>query len=294
MSKQKYNTKGTTKQDLTAARAELKSFRQGVATLKKKGLLDKKYDARKVTPTRYLKSQLKQFENVLTGKAQVVKVAPDKAKYYAGKSYTTKNNRVVVPVAPNETVFGTHGDFRVRTAGKGGNIIRWDIGASYKTINEWEDAIQKKKIKLKDGEQISFQLFGNNAYRSFLNLKQMVEYLQYYSSYEKSKEDGDENDQAEYITNIVIFKIERDAILEPKPITPEALETRRAKNRLKISSRLDRKTDEEQRAFYAKRAKYAQEYRNRLKKDSDPTKLLEVKQKNLARAKKSYAKKKSK
>lgn len=82
---------------------QLRKFRSDIASLKSKGLLSKRVDARSQKPTRYMRSQIKKFSDVLSGKAAVVKAPRSKAKEFSDK-YIVKGNKVVVPKRKGETV----------------------------------------------------------------------------------------------------------------------------------------------------------------------------------------------
>ena len=78
----------------------IRKFRSDVAKLKSLGLVSAKVDARSQKMTRYMRSQVKKFEPVLTGKAKVVHAPSRKAAtdYREGGRYITKGKNVVIPV----------------------------------------------------------------------------------------------------------------------------------------------------------------------------------------------------
>lgn len=84
--------------------AQLKKFRSDVAKLKAKGLVSAKVDARKQAPTKYMKSQVKKFTDVLEGKAKVAHV-PKRAdaKAFAEK-FRVKGKSVIIPAKPDEHI----------------------------------------------------------------------------------------------------------------------------------------------------------------------------------------------
>lgn len=84
--------------------AQLKKFRSDVAKLKAKGLVSDKVDARKQAPTKYMKSQVKKFADVLEGKAKVAHV-PKRAdaKAFAEK-FRVKGKSVVIPAKADEHI----------------------------------------------------------------------------------------------------------------------------------------------------------------------------------------------
>jgi hypothetical protein len=78
---------------------QLREFRSDVAKLKAKGLVSKNKDARKQAPTRYMLNQVAKYRDVLSGKAQVVKVASRKEAKEYDALYRTKGKAVVLPVS---------------------------------------------------------------------------------------------------------------------------------------------------------------------------------------------------
>jgi hypothetical protein len=217
MPSKKLNTKGTPAQDLQAAREELKQFRRDVAILKKKGLLSKKYDARSVKPTRYLKGALKEFGDVLSGKATPVKVSKEKQAYYKKQGYRVKSGRVVVPHAENEKIIGTKGNFARIIKGRGGKIQIMDLGLNRENILQWQDDLRNNRFKLKPNEQLKFQMFGYNSRLGFWDRpghtaqEQMAEYLEHYDMIEGAH-DGEipPEKQSEYVQGVVIMKLTPD------------------------------------------------------------------------------------
>jgi len=146
----KYNTLKDTKQDLIAARAQLKEFRREVSLLKKKGLLDKKlYDARSVTPSKYLKSQIKKFKDVIVGHATTAKVNKENQAYYKKQGYKIKNGLVIVPTLHNEKVISTHGNFSVVTRSSSGKVSTIELtNLPRENIQIWSEELAKRHVKL--------------------------------------------------------------------------------------------------------------------------------------------------
>jgi hypothetical protein len=297
----KNSTKNFSKQDLISARkdatearkavtAQTKQFRKDVAALKRKGLIDKLYDARSVTPTKYLKSQIKKFSDVLTGKAQTVKVNKKKQAQYRERGFKVKNGRVVVPVAENEKVYGTHGDFVVKTKGDFGSMTRIDMGLSKKNIMNWRQEIIDRHVKLRDGEKIYFQFYGNNSYRTFQTLEQLLFYFEQYSSVEKVDMSGSAEDAMEMIDNLVIFRLARGSEKPPRASeSAERLQYKREKRRLIREKYLDRMSDSETDRYKTKRAEDEKLRREKMKNKMTPEQIEAQKKKARERAKKSYA-----
>lgn len=81
---------------------QLQKFRSDVAKLKAKGLVSKRVDARSQKPTRYMRSQVKRFDEVLSGKAQVVHVPKRAAAKEFGARFDTKGRSIIVPNTKGE------------------------------------------------------------------------------------------------------------------------------------------------------------------------------------------------
>lgn len=252
MASKKLNVKGTRGQDLTAARAELRAFRHDVTILKRKGLLDKKYDGRSVTPTKYLKKQLKEFASVLDGTATPVKVNTANKKYYGENGYKVKGNRVVVPHLPNEKVYATRGDFRTSVKGRGGKITKINLKLDKKNIAQWVDDLRNNRYRLSENESLSFQLYGYNSYASYGNTpnktaqEKMADKLEQYESIAKLIQHGKPDQEEDLIENIVIFKVERDpdtqlpvAMPEENPAMREDVEEFKRRRREKLKKQRD-------------------------------------------------------
>lgn len=252
-------------------------------------MLDKKYDARSVTPSKYLKSQIKAFQNVLTGAAQTVKISKPKQAHYKAQGYTIKNGRIVVPVAANEKVSGTHGDFRVKTVGEFGSITRIDAGMSKTDVMLWQQQLLERKVKLRKGESIYFQFYGNNSYQTFQNFEQLLFYLQMYTTVDEVERKGTPEDHMNLIENIVIYRIDRDSTKPPRiSESPEAIAARRAHRAEKRQRYLDRMSPEQTARYNTKRADDERKRRESQKKKLSPEQIEAQKQKARERAKKSY------
>lgn len=105
--------------------AQLRKFRGDVAKLKAKGLVSSKVDARAQKPTRHMLNQVKRFDDVLTGRAQVVHTPKrSQAKAFAER-FDVKGNSVVVPVPKRGktgklTYSAKHGEIHKTTRGPKG------------------------------------------------------------------------------------------------------------------------------------------------------------------------------
>jgi hypothetical protein len=216
--KKNLNIKGTRGQDLAAARAELKAFRHDVSILRKKGLLDKTiYDARRATPTKYLKSQLKKFASVLSGEATPIKVSKAKATYYREKGLTVKSGKVIVPHVKGEKVMPKRGDFMKVMRGKGGKITVVDLGVRTHNMHEFIQALRNDAVKVGRDQQLAAQIFGWNVKEAFAwrrrpgsgwisPQEQMADYME---RYQKEDLHGDEHAE-KFVLGIDLITVTRD------------------------------------------------------------------------------------
>lgn len=87
------------------SKEQLKSFRKDIALLKSKGLVSKKVDARSVKPTSHMVKTRKEFSDVLSGKASVVKTPKRKtASEYKDMGFRSKFGNVVIPKEKGEQI----------------------------------------------------------------------------------------------------------------------------------------------------------------------------------------------
>lgn len=273
------------KQDLNSAKLALKEFRHDIAVLKKFKLIDSSYDARSVKPSKYLKGLVKEFGDVLKGRAKPVKVSKENASYYKKRGYRVKNGRVVVPHAENESVRTSHGNFVVTTQGKGGKIHKIDLGFSTRTIANWRKKLQDKKFKLKKGERIGFSFHGNYSEQLFEDINDLLDFLEYYDEFTKAEESGSINYEKSVIDGIVFYRVERDAKMPATPIDEEKKKWRRKRQAEKREAWLGRMTPERREEYNRERANSRKQSRENM----TPEQKENYKEKARARAKKSYA-----
>jgi len=228
-----------------------------VAILKRKGVLSKnKYDARSATPTKYLKSVIKKFNDVVKGTATTAKVSKTNKKYYQEKGFKTVNDRVVVKIKPNEKVISSHGNYSVRQTLGGLKITRRDLMINRHDIAAALDDLKKSKTKLKKNEAAAFQFYGNNSeiYRDLLDKtawEQMAEKLQTYQTVKKVMNRGSEKDNEDLIEAIFIYSTAAnpDGEFLQLPRSEEAVERGRLlsdlnKRTKKIKGKIYRETKE--------------------------------------------------
>lgn len=306
MATPKLNRKNATA-DKSAATAQLKQFRKDLASLKRKGLVDHKYDARSQVPTKYLKSQLKRFADVLSGDKGAVKVRDKKKRAaYKAQGYEVKGDRVLVKKAPGETVRAKKGanglpDFAHVVKGDGGSISKMNMRLNRTDIRKWIVDLRNNRVKVSDDEELMFQIFGNNSREGFGTFggktaqERMADYLEF--NYPVIDEvEGDPDKEKELIQDIVIYKIhrtKRHVFNYPKPQNREERMSdeyrRRARERSTRARerRMGRMTEKRSLEYLEAKAEIARENRANFQKTASPERIEARKADARARAKKS-------
>lgn len=218
MASKKPSSKGVANLDLQAARNELKQFRHDVSILKRKGLLDKSIDARSIKPSKYLKSQVRKFRNVLTGNASPVRVAKKNIATFKARGFQVKNGRAIVPHQPGEKVRSARGSFKIITSTRnGGKIEKLDLALDPDNVNQWVDDLRNNRLKLKDGEQLTITFKGYRSGAGFGNIgkggktpqQQLADFLESYDLIKRAqKGEYDQETEHEVIDGIVIYKVQ--------------------------------------------------------------------------------------
>lgn len=300
--------------DKSAATAQLKQFRHDLSILKRKGIVDKKYDARSQTPTKYLKSIIKEFGGVLSGEKGAVRVKDKKKReVYKAQGYTVRRDRVLVNKAPEETVRASRGknglpDFVHVVKGNGGKIERINMRLNRTDIVKWIEDLRNNRVRVGDDEELMFQIFGNNSREGFGTFggktaqERMADYLEF--NYPVLDEvQGDAEKEGALIEDIVIFKIKRDKqhrFEYPKPRTREQevdeeyRRRARARNERARSRRLGRMTEKAHTEYMEARAQAEKERRADVTKRETPEQAAKRKAAAAARAKKSRETRKKK
>lgn len=278
----KYKPKAPSKQDLIAARAELKEFRHNVSLLKKKGLIKKdKYDARSIKNEgqvgKYLRSVMRQFGDVLKGEAVPVKANKQQIKQYKEKGYKVKNGRVIVPKKQNEKVLITKSGIKHTITTASGKISRLNLNFDPKNILSWRKEL--RKIKLKPNERIALQFNGENFYQTYSSIEQLIERFEIY--------EDDPDKMADVITSIAIFKVDESVDWEYNYKRKRRDAEQRLKNRTREKNRMLHMSDNQYAKYRESRARREQARRVALK--SDPVAYAEYKEKARQRAAKSQA-----
>ncbi len=282
----KYNSKSVNKQDLLAAKNQLKEFRHEVALLKRAKLI-KNVDARSVKNTgsqgKYLHSIIKKFGNVISGQAASVKVkTKSRQRELKEQGYTIRNGRAIIPKQENEKVSITNQGIKFTTIHPSGRITRINLHFNPKDIQDWKNKINK--IKLKNGEQIALQFNGHNFYQTYSTPEQLIERFEIY--------EDDPEKMDEIITSMAIFKIDRNADWEITPVSQRRSDKYNERRRAMREKWLDRMSPERYNRYMDIRAEREKIRREKIK--SNPAKYEQEKEKARDRAAKSYAQRKGK
>lgn len=154
--------------------AQLKKFRSDVAKLKAKGLVSSKIDARKQGATRYMQNQVRKFEDVLTGKAKVIRT-PKRADAKAfSEKFKVKGNAVVVPAKADEKLAYSKKNKSIsatRRTGKGQKITR-DI---------FSEAPSKSRAPTRS-KNVLFVIPVGNSRQSFDTWEDLVLFMEPYET----------------------------------------------------------------------------------------------------------------
>jgi hypothetical protein len=185
-------------------RAELKAFekerkalaksqRHQLAILKRKGVLPKTVDVRRVEITPHYKSVIKKNLGIIEGRETAVKLTPEKVKEYkAGGHRVVGKNRVVVQKHGNEQVHVSHGEVYVTRALRNGEIQRVVLPVSFDRLSHWLDGAEDPYLEtLKNNkESFAFRYFGNNSIGTFHTFEALRREMEHYKSFTGAIEKG--------------------------------------------------------------------------------------------------------
>jgi len=197
----------------------LKDFRHKVSQLKKKGIVSAKVDARSQRATRYMRSKVRKFEDVLSGHAIAVK-APKKIreKYTTPEIFQERGSFLIVPKE--------HARSRARIK-KGRDLIEiitplgwgeerevvlpFDAKNMIQLANQIATHPGVNDLKKAD-EQFAFRLFGHNSRKAFVDNDEFADYvLRNYQHLFKGKSGA----QAIKHLSVIRFKGYVDQVPEP-------------------------------------------------------------------------------
>jgi len=304
MASKKPSSKGVANLDLQAARNELKQFRHDVSILKRKGLLDKSIDARSIKPSKYLKSQVRKFGNVLSGNASPVKVKKSNIAALKARGFAVKNGRAVVPHNPGEKVRSARGSFKVITPTRGGGKIeKLDLALDPDDINQWIEDLRNNRMPVPEGYELTITFRGYRSGAGFGKVgrggltpqQQLADFLESYDIVKRTQAgEYDQETEHETIDGIVIYKVTKGDRPESTPGVVERDEETRRKYRDRARKarelRLGHMSDKSYEEYTRERA----ETEKKRRADMSDAEKAAYKAKAAARAKASRERKKKK
>lgn len=186
---------------------ELQRYRRLYAQAKKMNLLARPKDARKIKPTKYMKTKLNKLDKAgfLDGQFTTVKVGRDVAKAYkaAPTSWTpaTFADRVVVPKSIAGSLPKTRGGKIVFIRPlKDGEHEMIPIPIKAVTVENMLDEIKANPIwelSKREDENFAFRIYGNASWETFGNLEAMIQYIEtYYPHIEENETNLEDDDES--------------------------------------------------------------------------------------------------
>jgi hypothetical protein len=175
--------------------SDLRKFRSSVATLKKRGLLPARtssgqpLDARSAQPSwktlngRTLASQVKKYDDVISGKVTPLKVSPERLKQFRKAGYEVSNDRVLIPHSSVEVARIEKGEVVIKSAS---GIERVQIPIAFHNLDQYlrdiaadRDKINRMKTR---NEYFGFRFYGNNSSSLYSDIAHAIEDLAKYDS----------------------------------------------------------------------------------------------------------------
>lgn len=266
--------------------------------LKKKGLLPArtqtgtKLDARSALPNWKVKGKrldtlVKKYDDVASGKATALKVAPSELKKFRKIGFETAQGRVVVPHSKIETAKISKGQVAIKS--KSG-IERVQLPVEFHNLNQYLNDAEKNAALIdsmkKNNEFFGVRFYGGQRAKFYSSIHGLIENLKHYESI---KQYTGKAKQLEIYQNLEVIKMTRpaamrveDEIHERKRAMSKAYNRRHAK---RVAARRKGKGKAFMNAFLVKKAEVMREYRARLKRN--PASYAHYKKQAKARALKS-------
>jgi len=228
----------------TKNNSTIREFRSAVARLKKAGLVHPGIDARKVVPTRPLKSAIKRFQDVLKGNAAVL---PLKKLNLTEREAIKRNFQISKPIGlpaklivrhfPEEKVSAERGNIKYSSPE---GIRRLELPkVRTDTLGHFFSDLKKSKVKLPDtrkGEVFGAR-YGTGRTQTFTSLRELLNTLNTYDSIVRAhgrKQTAEELRNIEILTIPVGEKSEWNRLkAEGRKILHERQKQRRRKARKK-------------------------------------------------------------
>lgn len=255
-----------------ASAEQRKKFRHGIAILKKKGLVSKDVDARKVIPTRTLNKKLKEFDDVVQKQAKVWNLPKLFQPAYKEQGFRVHRGKVILQPSQYVSSRGRDKGF-IKTISQEGNgprirSIHLPFRLKYldRDLANLKQRVDSGAIKLDEDEYFGFEFMGWHSTRLFENFDQLIDHLMMYETFER----GSPDQIAERVHSVVIMKVGNEAAQDwygsnikrarairrrdkspikkakqPKKITGFARENRKEYNRLYAQLHYDREANAE-------------------------------------------------
>lgn len=211
-----------------------RAYRHAVAIAKKKGLVSKSIDARKVTPSSNLTRTLNRFADAIEGRAKVFKLGKDEARRYRAAGYNVQGDRIAFPVRDDVDVRLRKGRLNVFEKISSNSYIETIVlPIPFEDLEQWlSDAKNYTKyFKAKKGFRFAFRYDGNNSLEMFSDMDELFKYLEVYKVIQWAEDRGDEASQLDVYRNIELVEVK----------TGHWSTDRAARNAVKIAARRRRK-----------------------------------------------------
>lgn len=190
---------------------QLREFRSQVATLKRQGILSRKYDARSVAPSKYLKSVVREFRDVAMGAAKTVKAPRELRQRYADAGYKVRAGRIVMPVpSPKSVVRAGKDRIIIRAPKMGGEIEQVSFPVRFTEARSFLEGMRGHpefdQIK-NPGERWAFTFYGRNSHATYDSLDDAIDDLDRYESIEAATDKGDAEGMRSIFQNLSFFRV---------------------------------------------------------------------------------------
>lgn len=160
--------------------SQLKKFRSDVAKLKAKGLLSPRIDARKQKPTRYMQGRVAEFQDVLEGRAKVVKVPKRKG---VKKRDDYERLRETFRVTRGHVVVPANTKANVSISRKTGEVTKTERINGRKVKSTFRGQGFEATIKAPRGKNVLYRIeFGGGQKMTFDNYDDLVAFMHPYET----------------------------------------------------------------------------------------------------------------
>lgn len=161
-------------------RLKRKLYRSAVAALKKKGVIPRTVDARKVVPSAALSKTINRNQDVLSGRAKTYRLPPEttakQLKQYERLGYRVERKGEHIKLVTPKTQYVRKGQIYTKpsTSRRGARLEHINLGV------DMEQQIREAFEGLKPGEFVAFQVNGHNSYSIYGSPESMIRDLMAY------------------------------------------------------------------------------------------------------------------